>query len=72
MNIRERLALIIGCEDEFESYYEKADAILALEVPVWCDFYGKKCMNGYCSVSAKPDACHHKSSISIGKLISNE
>ncbi len=30
--MRDRIAEIIGSESEFESYYAKADAILALEV----------------------------------------
>ena len=48
---------------------KKANAVLALGVPVWCDFYGKKCMNDLCSISAKPETCHHKSSVTIAALI---
>lgn len=51
------------CDGDF------ADAILALEVPVWCDFYGRKCINGYCAVSAKPETCSHKSSATVQELI---
>ena len=61
------LALDQGKEELNCAQY--VDVILALEVPVWCGFYGRKCICDVCSVTADPETCKHKSSATIKELI---